>query len=182
MDKKNIIIGSAVGTAIVSLGTVLYLNKRSSIPKGAEAVKPFDIKKYMGKWHEIARMDYFFEKSLDNATAEYSLNEDGTVKVINTGYNYKKSEKEESVGKAVFVGDPSEAKLKVTFGGPFYSGYNVIAIDKAYKYALVVGRNLNYMWLLSREISMPEDIKNEYLQKAKDLGFKTEKLVWSEHK
>ncbi|MDR2920042.1 MAG: lipocalin family protein [Tannerella sp.] len=182
MDKKNIVIGSAVGTAILSLGTVLYLTKRSSIPKGAEAVKPFDVKKYMGKWHEIARMDYLFEKSLDNVTAEYSLNEDGSVKVINTGYNYKKSEKEESIGRAIFAGDPTEAKLKVSFWGPIYGGYNVIAIDKAYKYALVVGRNRNYMWLLSRETSMPEDVKNEYLQKAKELGFKIEKLVWSEHK
>ena len=64
----------------------------STIPKGAVAVKPFDKERYLGKWYEIARFDFRFERDLNNTTAEYSVNTDGTIKVVNKGYNTKKKE------------------------------------------------------------------------------------------
>lgn len=169
------------GGIVLGLGTILYFKHRKTIPKGVRAIKPFDLKKYMGKWYEIARYDFHFEKHIDYATAEYSLNKN-TVKVVNRGYNYKKQREVESVGKAVFAGDNSVAELKVSFFGPFYSGYNVIAIDEKYKYALVVGRNRNYMWILSKEKDMPEDIIKSYLKQAEELGFDISKLVWTTYK
>jgi apolipoprotein D and lipocalin family protein len=66
----------------------------------------------------------------------------------------------------------------VSFFGPFYAGYNVIAIDRDYKYALVAGESTDYLWLLSREKTMPESVKQEYLQKAKEIGYRTEDLIW----
>lgn len=59
----------------------------ASIPKGATAVSPFDKERYLGKWYEIARLDFKFERNLNNTTAEYSLNGNGTIKVDNKGYN-----------------------------------------------------------------------------------------------
>lgn len=181
-EKNNdgLIMGVIAGTLLVT-GAAIYFNSQT-IPHGVKAIKPFDAKKFLGKWHEIARLDYRFEKNLDNVTANYSLNEDGTIKVVNSGYNYKKSEKQETTGVAKFVDSPDEGKLKVSFWGPFYSGYNVIDIDKNYKYALIAGKNRNYLWILSRETSIPEDIKEAYLKKAESLGFKTKNLIWSEHK
>lgn len=181
MKKSNKVInGIAIG-AVLAAGSIIYFSKRQTIPRGIEAVKNFDAEKYLGKWYEIARLDFRYEKNINNTTAHYSLNEDGSIKVVNRGFNYKKNEYEEAVGKAIFVDSPQEAKLKVSFFGPFYAGYNVIAIDKSYKYALVVGRSRDYLWLLSRRKSMPENIKEEYLQLARKLGYKTENLVWIEH-
>jgi len=154
---------------------------RQTIPKGAIAVRPFNKEKYLGKWYEIARFDYRFEENLNNVTATYSLNDDGTIRVDNRGYDVEKNKWKESIGKAKPGGDPDEAKLKVSFFGPFYAPYNVIAIDDDYKYALVAGKNLDYLWLLSREKTMPENIKVDYIKKAQQLGYKTEKLVWVEH-
>ncbi|MBL7933727.1 MAG: lipocalin family protein [Bacteroidia bacterium] len=151
------------------------------IPKGAKAVKPFNQKKYLGTWYEIARLDYKWERNLNNVTATYSLREDGKIKVDNRGYNYKKNKWEESVGKAKPASDPTEGRLKVSFFGPFYSEYNVIALDQDYKYALVAGSNTKYLWILSREKTIPEKVKLEYLEKAKSLGYKIEDLVWVEH-
>jgi apolipoprotein D and lipocalin family protein len=71
--------------------------------------------------------------------------------------------------------------LKVSFFGPFYAGYNVIALDNDYKYALVVGKNLNYLWILSREITIPEDVKQNFLKIAENAGYKTSELIWVEH-
>ncbi len=153
----------------------------SSIPEGVEAVSPFDKEKYLGKWYEIARFDFKFERGLNNTTAEYSLNKDGSIKVVNRGYDYEEKEWREAVGKAKFVKDDEVAMLKVSFFGPFYSGYNVIALDQEYKYALISGKNLEYLWILSREKTIPETIKHQYLELANNIGFKTDNLLWIEH-
>ena len=170
-------------TLILSISILCIFASTSckKIPKNATAVTNFDITQYVGKWYEIARLDFKFEKDLNNTTAEYTLNEDGTVKVLNKGYNTKKQEWQEAEGKAKFVGDNNVAELKVSFFGPFYSGYNVIALDPQYQYALVIGESKKYMWILSRTKSIPETIKNDYLNIASELGYKTEDLVWVEH-
>lgn len=152
-----------IATVVAASAVAIALSSFVKIPKGAIAVKPFDQKKYLGKWYEIARLDYKWERNLDNVTATYSLKENGDIKVDNRGYNFKKEKWEESIGKAKPVGDPEEARLKVSFFGPFYAGYNVIALDKDYKYALVAGDNTKYLWILSREKTIPEPIKQNYL-------------------
>jgi len=171
----------SIGLAAVAVATIFVLKSCKTIPQGAVPVQPFDSKRYLGKWYEIARKDFKFEKNLNNTTANYSLNDDGSIKVVNLGYNYVTKEWKESVGKAKFVSSPEVAKLKVSFFGPFYAGYNVIALDADYRYALVAGKNLDYLWLLSRETTMPDDVKNDYLRRAKDIGFDTSDLVWVEH-
>lgn len=153
----------------------------ATIPKGASAVKWFDKTRYLGKWYEIARFDFTFEKNLNNTTAEYSLNENGTIKVDNKGYNTKKEKWEEAVGKAKFVNEDTVAMLKVSFFGPFYGGYNVVELDEDYKYALVAGSSLDYLWILSREKMIPDAIKEKYLASAKAIGYDTNKLMWIEH-
>ena len=158
-----------------------WLFSGKTIPDGTVAVSPFDKSRYLGKWYEIARLDFRFEKDLNNTTAEYSLNENGTIKVYNRGFNVKKNKWQDATGKAKFAGDENTAMLKVSFFGPFYAGYNVIAIDKDYRYALVIGESLKYMWLLSRETTMPEEIKRDYLAKAESIGYATRNLVWVKH-
>lgn len=83
----------------------------ASIPKGATAVTPFDKEKYLGKWYEIARLDFRFERNLDNTTAQYSLNENGSVRVDNQGYNTVKGEWTQAIGKAKFAGDENTDQL-----------------------------------------------------------------------
>lgn len=168
-------------TAVIFLLFILAFTSCKTIPRGAVAVKPFEQDRYLGTWYEIARLDYNWEKNLDNVTATYSLKENGDIKVDNKGHNYKKDKQERSIGKAKPVGNPKEGKLKVSFFGPFYSGYNVIAIDKDYKYSLVAGRNTKYLWILSRTKTIPESVKKDYLKKAEALGYNTEELVWVKH-
>lgn len=153
-----------------------------SIPENATPVKPFDAAKYAGRWYEIARFDYRFEKDLQNVTAEYGILPDGTISVLNRGYDVKKGEWKKSEGKAEFVNGPDEGRLKVSFFGPFYAGYNIIAVDPEYRYALVVGKSTDYLWLLSRETTMPAGIKDKYVAQAKALGCNTDALVWVDQK
>lgn len=160
---------------------MLGLFSCATIPKGAVAVTPFNKERYLGKWYEIARKDFKHERGLNNVTANYSINDNGTIKVDNQGYDPKKGEWQQAIGKAKFVKDENTAMLKVSFFGPFYAGYNVIAIDDEYKYALVAGQSLKYLWILSRETSVPEDIKENYLKIAQDIGYDTSDLVWVVH-
>jgi apolipoprotein D and lipocalin family protein len=164
-------------TLLLSLAT-LGLFSCATIPQHANAIHPFNKDKYLGKWYEVARFDFTFEKNLINTTAEYSQNKNGTIKVDNKGYDTIQKIWKQSIGKAKFVESDSIAMLKVSFFGPFYGGYNVIAIDEEYKYALITGSSLNYLWILSRETTIPEDVKANYLKIAGDLGYDTSKLLW----
>jgi apolipoprotein D and lipocalin family protein len=184
MQKKKlnqwpIIIGASLGAVALTAG--LSSKIWVGIPKGATAVQPFDIKRYLGKWFEIARMPVRFEKGLQSVTAVYSQNTDGSIRVTNRGYEKKLNKWKESIGKAKLLDNPQEARLKVSFFGPFYAGYNVLAIDPDYNYALVVGHNLNYLWLLSRTTTLPEGVKAAYIQLARNLGYQTDKLIWTDH-
>ena len=154
------------------------LTSCATIPKGVKAVEPFDSQKYLGIWHEVARIDFKFEKNMNQNSATYVQNEDGTIKVINRGYDYKKGIWKEAIGKAKFVKDKNKAMLKVSFFGPFYGGYNVVALDSEYKYALVMGSSPKYAWILTRETSIPQDIKESYLNIARNYGVKVSELIW----
>lgn len=167
-----IITMTIITAGLISCGT---------IPKNADAIKTFEKEKYLGKWYEIARLDFKFERDLNNTTAEYSLDDDGSIKVINSGYNTVTEEWSEATGKAKFVGEDDIAMLKVSFFGPFYGGYNVIALDDDYKYALVAGSSLEYLWILSRETTIPEKVKDNYLEIAEETGYNTSDLLWIEH-
>jgi apolipoprotein D and lipocalin family protein len=98
--------------------------------------------------------------------------------VLNRGFSTTKNKWKEATGKAKFRSDSNVGALKVSFFGPFYAAYNVIALDANYRYALVAGKNLDYLWILSREKTIPDEVKNNYLRKARDVGYNTDKLVW----
>ena len=165
----------------MSMRTILTSCGSYPVPEGAVPVKPFDKERYLGTWYEVARFDFRFERNLNNTTANYSLNDDGSIKVVNRGFNYVKGQWKESVGTAKFVASPDEARLKVSFFGPFYGGYNVIALDSEYQYALIAGSSLEYLWILSRTKTIPDAVKESYLKQARELGFDVEKLIWVEH-
>ncbi len=152
-----------------------------STPKGVATIEPFDAKRYMGKWYEIARLDHRFERGLTNVTAEYMLKDDGGISVVNKGYDTEKGKWKDAEGKAEFVDGPDQARLKVSFFGPFYGGYNVIALDDEYRYAMVTGNDRDYLWLLSREKEIPEEVKQRYLKQARDQGYDVDALIWVEH-
>lgn len=166
---------------LIPLLVVLVLTSCTSIPDGVVAVSPFEKERYLGKWYEIARLDFRYERNLSNTTATYSLNDNGTIKVDNQGYHTKKEEWRQAIGKAKFVGDENVGLLKVSFFGPFYSGYNVIAVDDQYQYALVAGESLDYLWILSRTPQIPQRIKEKYLKKAASIGYNTDDLLWVQH-
>ncbi len=179
---KKSLIKLAIPVSLGVLGIFIFNSCSAGIPEKATAIQNFDSEKYLGKWYEIARFDYRFEKNMNQVTATYSKNADGTIKVENKGYDYVKNEWKQSTGEAKFVNSENEARLKVSFFKPFWAGYNVVDLDDDYKYALVAGKNLDYLWILSREKTIPENIKTQFLEKARAIGYETSQLIWVEQK
>ena len=152
-------------------------------PDNVQPVSGFELNRYLGKWYEIARMDHSFERGLEQVTANYSLRSDGSVKVINRGFNPGKNKWKEAEGKAYFVGEPDIGQLKVSFFGPFYGGYNIIELDKeGYQYSLVCGPNLSYLWILARDPNLDQETVDGLVSNASLLGFETDKLIFVKHK
>ena len=151
----------------------------TGIPNDLKAVNNFSLNRYLGGWYEIARLDHRFERGLNNISANYSMNNDGSVKVINKGWNVANQKWEQAEGKAYFVEQPDIGRLKVSFFGPFYGGYNIIDLDKKnYAYAMVTGPDKSYFWILSRTKQLPKAILETLIYRAKALGFAVEKLIF----
>jgi apolipoprotein D and lipocalin family protein len=152
------------------------------IPENIKPVENFKVEKYLGKWYEIARLDHSFEKGLTQTTAQYSLRDDGGVRVINRGYLAEENKWKEAEGKAFFVEDPGRGYLKVSFFGPFYGSYIVFDLDDDYQHSLVCGPDKSYLWILSRTPALSGEIKDRLVSKASTLGFDTGKLIYVEQK
>ena len=141
--------------------SALMLSACMGVPDKVKVVDSVDARQYLGTWYEIARLDHSFERDLDYVTANYSLRDDGGIKVTNRGFNSKTKTWQEAVGKAYFV-DPISAdktntgKLKVSFFGPFYGAYNIMVLDKPY-----------YTY----------PIKQHLIAQAQEMGFATEQLI-----
>ena len=147
-------------------------------PEGVQAVTGFDLERYSGSWVEVARIDHRFEKGLIQTSAEYTPQADGTVRVVNRGYDPQKKEWHSAQGTARFIGDADTAALKVSFFGPFYGGYNVVALDPNYQWAMVIGSDLDYLWILSRTRALPPGVRNRLLAQARALGVDIDKVLW----
>lgn len=158
---------------------VFGLTSCTGIPDGARPVQNFSLERYLGTWYEIARMDHKFERGLSNVTAEYTLRDDGGVRVLNRGFNAREGEWDQAEGKAYFVDDESTGQLKVSFFGPFYASYNVIALDEdEYQWSLVAGPDTSYLWILSRTPELDQTVVDDLMSRAKSLGFKTNELIY----
>lgn len=158
---------------------IILLGGCVSVPQNVAPVDGFELNRYLGKWYEIARLDHSFERGLANITAEYSLREDGGVKVVNKGFSAVDNKWKEAEGKAYFVRDPQEGYLKVSFFGPFYGAYIVFELDKEdYQYAFIISYDKSYLWLLARTPVVSDEVLNRFIQKAGELGFATDKLIF----
>ncbi len=169
-----------IHTLLICLIT-LVLTGCVSHPKGVSPVTEFELDRYLGQWYEIARLDHSFERGLEKVSATYTLREDGGVKVLNKGFDVKKQEWEQAIGKAYFVEDTNTGFLKVSFFGPFYSSYIVFDLDTEYRTALVSGPNKSYFWILSRTPSITDEDLSELVSKAEKLGFNTSELIYVNH-
>ena len=168
---------------IIATVLSLFLFGCVGIPEKVKPVDNFQLERYLGKWYEIARLDHSFERGLTQVTAEYTMRDNGGVRVLNRGYSEKEKTWKQAEGKAYFVQGTDKGYLKVSFFGPFYGSYIVLELDhEHYRYAMVCGPDNSYLWILARDAEMKNELKHSLMAKASALGFDVSKLIFVDHR
>jgi apolipoprotein D and lipocalin family protein len=135
-------------------------------------VKSLDLQRYLGTWHEVARLPHSFENGLDKVTATYTLRDDGKIDVVNKGFDTAKGEWKDAKGKARIKDPATSAFLEVSFFWIFYADYKVIELDTiTYSYAMVTSSSKEYLWILSRTPHLNDAIYDTLIHKAGEWGF-----------
>lgn len=164
------------------LVSCLAISSCLSVPDGIEPIQNFELDRYLGRWYEVARLDHSFERGLDAVTADYSLRDDGGIRVINSGRDITSGEMQQAEGRAYFVEKSNIGYLKVSFFGPFFGSYVIFELDhEGYQYAFVAGNTTDYLWLLARDPVVSEEVLRNFKDKASTFGFNTEDLIFVQH-
>ena len=144
-------------------------------------ITAFDLNRYLGKWYEVARYDHVFERGLVGTTAEYSLRDDGKIKVLNSGYlETLNGSYQESIGKAKPNSNGKPGQLRVSFFGPFYGNYYILDLAPDYSYSVVGSSSPKYLWILSRTPRLSTEVQSKILNNLQKRGYDTTKLIWVE--
>lgn len=175
----SLIVISFIIIGIACTGTN---NQETMIDKSV--VKELDLEKYLGTWYELARYDHKFERGLQGVTANYSIREDGKIKVLNSGYKKSLEGKfSKATGKA-FVPNPElePSKLKVSFFWNFYGDYFVMELDDDYQWAIIGSSSDNFLWILSRTPQLDPVLYSKLIEKIKARGYDVSDLIKVEQK
>lgn len=144
----------------------------------ADAVDHFDLRRYLGTWYEVARLDNWYEWGLEKVTATYSMRDDGLLRISSSGYDPAQKRWKTVEGTAEFIGDPAVGALQGSFWGSFSSTYTVFALDHdGYSWAMVAGDNQSFLWILSRTPQMDPPLLSKLLIEAKANGFDTLNVI-----
>ncbi len=172
MNKKPFLALAALLAAGAVLSGCAALGPKHAVGNAAvpQPAKPVDLQRYLGRWYEIARYEQGFQKDCDAVTADYALRSDGKISVLNKCVkpNGKATQAE---GRAKIVPDAGNAKLKVSFFGPFFGDYWVLDHAGDYSWSIVGEPSGRYLWLLSREAKPDKAAVDALVGRAKALGY-----------
>ncbi|WP_345100913.1 lipocalin family protein [Mucilaginibacter panaciglaebae] len=172
-NKREIITGTAA-FGLTSIAALALYSKN----KPLSTVQYVELDKYLGKWYEIAAFPQRFERGCSHTTAEYTLNNDGSIAVTNTCV--KDGKIKVAKGKATVTDTHTNAKLAVQFRWPFTGKYWIIGLAHDYSYALVGHPNRKYLWILGRKPDMDTQTYNYLVTLAVNKGFDARELVKTE--
>ena len=179
------ILAVAVLPVLLILSAVSFAQQKNMVtPTEVTTVPRVDLKKYSGKWFEIARYPNKFQKKcVGNTTADYVIKEDQNIEVTNKCVK-KNGITEEAKGEAKVIDSATNAKLKVRFAPGFLSflsavwgDYWIIDLDDNYQYAAVGDPKREYFWILSRTPELSDAVYQNILRRAEKMGFNPGKVV-----
>ena len=172
---------SAQDAESLSPNSIKVTNKENTMKRTIDntPVQKFDLDRYLGRWYEIARFDHRFERGLSEVSAEYTAQNNGMIKVLNSGFKAKLGKRSQIVGRAKTT--DVAGVLRVSFFWIFYSDYRVLALGDNYEWALVgSGDSGKYLWILSRTEVLPKETVAKIIAEAERRGYDTKKLLFSD--
>ncbi|RUO39366.1 hypothetical protein CWE15_09595 [Aliidiomarina taiwanensis] len=169
-----------VGLAGVAACVYFFAVHNKKVTPVVNPIQNFQAERYAGTWYEVLRLPHSFEKNLTQVTAEYRLNNDGTIEVTNRGFHSKKGRWQTAIGLAKPVAGLN-AGFKVSFFWPFTGGYYIAELGSQYEYAVIVSDSRDYFWLLSRTPNPSQGLIDEVTAKAYDWGYNIDNLIRVQH-
>ncbi|MEL6112020.1 MAG: lipocalin family protein [Pseudomonadota bacterium] len=158
------------------LGGPSYRDARVPLETAAQV----NVDRYLGTWYEIARLPNRFEKNCEGVTAQYDRRPDGLLLVVNTcrkgGID---GPADSAVGRAKIVDTQTNAKLKVSFFGPFWGDYWILDVDPDYQIALVGEPSGKFLWILARTPTLAPRERELALRKLMGFGYDTSALYFT---
>lgn len=171
--NKNTKKTMLLALAMLIFALTAYAESRKQL--NTTTVTNLDLQKFMGRWYEIARLDNRFERGMTDVVAEYTLLDDGTIRIVNSGMRDGKYH--QTVGRGKLSSEVG--RLRVSFFMFFYSDYNILEIAQDGQWVLVGGNSPKYLWILSREKQLPADVINHIIGLARGRGYDTNALIFS---
>ena len=172
-------ISAAFVPTLLLIGVYILSPVNAPAQQGTvSAVPSVDLKRYSGKWFEIARLPIKFQKQcVGNTTATFNtMRADGQMEVLN--HCLQKSGKIEQLrGEAKVIDAGTNAKMKVSFPKFSSDSYWIVDLDPNYQYAAVGNPDREYLWILSRTPLMDDGTYQQILRRVEKMGFKPNKLV-----
>ncbi len=173
-----LIVLAAVGLAACASLTAGPVGNRS-VP---QPVKPVDLKHYVGLWYELARYENRFERNCEAVTAEYRTRPDGMIEVVNScRKGAVGGPLTVAKGRAKVVAQSQDAKLKVSFFGPFFGDYWVLDHADDYSWSIVGEPSGRFLWILAREANPPAALRDSLEGRVRQLGYDTGLLRRTAH-
>lgn len=168
-----------LATFLLLISVIAHAQKSEDLP----TVSYVEVERYIGKWYAVSALPQFFTRHCLAQTAEYKVMTPQSVSVLNTCL--KKKGKTTIKGQAVVANSATNAELIVTFDNFFTrlfrvkGDYNIIKLDKDYRFVLVGSKDRKSLWIMSRSPEMPEATYASFVETAKELGFPVKKLIRS---
>jgi apolipoprotein D and lipocalin family protein len=178
--------GALAVAAVFALGALVAcaigLRRKAGNARVPEPAKSVDLDRYAGHWYEFARYDNHFERGRDYVTADYAKRDDGLISVINTGREGALGPRRVARGKARVTPESHNAKLKVSFFGPFYVGdYWVLDHADDYHWSIVGEPSGTYLWILTRDAKPSGELQHALLERVRALGYDLSMLRRTQH-
>ncbi|MBA1204881.1 lipocalin family protein [Pseudomonas capeferrum] len=173
---------------LLALGAVLLIGGCATTPEDSLAPKTageVDLKRYEGKWFELARLPMYFQRDCAQSEAHYNLRTDGTVGVLNRCRTLE-GEWQSAEGSATLQTPGQTDRLWVEFDNWFSrllpgvakGDYWILYVDQRYRTALVGSPDRKYLWILSRTPNLPAVEREHLLAKARQQGYDTSRMIW----
>ncbi len=177
--RTNSLISKLSMTSLLAATVALA----AGCPAPPETVASVDVERYLGRWYQVAGYPFGPSSGQVAITADYSLREDGDIRVFNRGLQGGLDGPEDTIeGIARVVDAETNAKLSVTFpevlGGLFAGEYWIIDLDsEEYSYAVVTDSLRFTLFILSRTPQMDDAVYDGIVERLVAQGFNASRIV-----
>jgi apolipoprotein D and lipocalin family protein len=157
---------------------LIFMVTGCSMPtKPLKTVPSVNIKSFMGDWYVIAHIPAFIEKNAYNAIESYKLNEDGTIQ---TTFTFNEGafdgERKKYNPKGFVIEGSNNAEWGMQFIWPIKAQYKIVYVDESYTNTIVARNALDYVWLMSRNKTLPNDEVVKFTRLIDGMGYNIENL------